>query len=158
MKYSQKINRHLAAALFVLCIALCCTACGGSDSKPTPRPQNTAPVHDNFTAPTATDVGTPEQPTESPTETGAPDSEKPTAAADDGIPDFQAGKVIKPEDVPEIRSAIEKEYPGYTIQSVTHEMLSDRQTYKITLQGSGEAAKVVYMLADGTIVVPKTQD
>ena len=32
------------------------------------------------------------------------------------------------------------------------------QAYKVTLQGSGDLAKVIYMLADGTIVVPKMQD
>lgn len=96
--------------------------------------------------------------TDSPAGTDAPDSEKPTEAGSGQIADFREGKVVKPEDVPEIRSAVEKEYPGYTIQSVTHALLSDRQAYKVTLQGSGDLAKVIYMLADGTIVVPKMQD
>ncbi len=92
------------------------------------------------------------------TPTDAPDSAPPTADGSGQIADFREGKVVKPEDVPEIRSAVEKEYPGYTIQSVTHALLSDRQAYKVTLQGSGDLAKVIYMLADGTIVVPKMQD
>ena len=82
----------------------------------------------------------------------------PTEDGSGQIADVREGKVVKPEDVPEIRSAVEKEYPGYTIQSVTHALLSDRQAYKVTLQGSGDLAKVIYMLADGTIVVPKMQD
>lgn len=87
-----------------------------------------------------------------------PTVKSPPRTAAGRIADFREGKVVKPEDVPEIRSAVEKEYPGYTIQSVTHALLSDRQAYKVTLQGSGDLAKVIYMLADGTIVVPKMQD
>ena len=138
MNHSRKFRKLIAAVLSVLCIVLCCTACGGNSNKPTPRPQNTA--------------------TDSPAGTDAPDSEKPTEDGSGQIADFREGKVVKPEDVPEIRSAVEKEYPGYTIQSVTHALLSDRQAYKVTLQGSGDLAKVIYMLADGTIVVPKMQD
>ena len=73
-------------------------------------------------------------------------------------PILDLDNLLSAELVPEIRSAVEKEYPGYTIQSVTHALLSDRQAYKVTLQGSGDLAKVIYMLADGTIVVPKMQD
>ena len=103
-------------------------------------------------------MNTAEPGTDSPAGTDAPDSEKPTEDGSGQIADFREGKVVKPEDVSEIRSAVEKEYPGYTIQSVTHALLSDRQAYKVTLQGSGDLAKVIYMLADGTIVVPKMQD
>ena len=123
--------------------------------------QQTNPQH---TTPAATDarttdgMNTAEPGTDSPAGTDAPDSEKPTEDGSGQIADFREGKVVKPEDVPEIRSAVEKEYPGYTIQSVTHALLSDRQAYKVTLQGSGDLAKVIYMLADGTIVVPKMQD
>lgn len=132
MNHSRKFRKLIAAVLSVLCIVLCCTACGG---------MNTA-----------------EPGTDSPAGTDAPDSEKPTEDGSGQIADFREGRVVKPEDVPEIRSAVEKEYPGYTIQSVTHALLSDRQAYKVTLQGSGDLAKVIYMLADGTIVVPKMQD
>ena len=146
MNHSRKFRKLIAAVLSVLCIVLCCTACGGNSNKPTPRPQNTA------TVPGTTELNT------TPAGTDAPDSEKPTEDGSGQIADFREGKVVKPEDVPEIRSAVEKEYPGYTIQSVTHALLSDRQAYKVTLQGSGDLAKVIYMLADGTIVVPKMQD
>ena len=147
MNHSRKFRKLIAAVLSVLCIVLCCTACGGNSNKPTPRPQNTAPA-----------PGTTELNTTPPAGTDAPDSEKPTEDGSGQIADFREGKVVKPEDVPEIRSAVEKEYPGYTIQSVTHALLSDRQAYKVTLQGGGDLAKVIYMLADGTIVVPKMQD
>ena len=156
MNHSRKFRKLIAAVLSVLCIVLCCTACGGNSDKPTPRPQNTA------TAPGTTELNTTPAATDARTtdgmNTAAPDSEKPTEDGSGQIADFREGKVVKPEDVPEIRSAVEKEYPGYTIQSVTHALLSDRQAYKVTLQGSGDLAKVIYMLADGTIVVPKMQD
>ena len=153
MNHSRKFRKLIAAVLSVLCIVLCCTACGGNSNKPTPRPQNTA-----TDARTTDGMNTAEPGTDSPAGTDAPDSEKPTEDGSGQIADFREGKVVKPEDVPEIRSAVEKEYPGYTIQSVTHALLSDRQAYKVTLQGSGDLAKVIYMLADGTIVVPKMQD
>lgn len=168
MNHSRKFRKLIAAVLSVLCIVLCCTACGGNSNKPTPRPQNTATAPGttelNTTPAAATDarttdgMNTAEPGTDSPAGTDAPDSEKPTEDGSGQIADFREGKVVKPEDVPEIRSAVEKEYPGYTIQSVTHALLSDRQAYKVTLQGSGDLAKVIYMLADGTIVVPKMQD
>ena len=163
MNHSRKFRKLIAAVLSVLCIVLCCTACGGNSNKPTPRPQNTATAPGTTelnTTPAATDARTTtaEPGTDSPAGTDAPDSEKPTEDGSGQIADFREGKVVKPEDVPEIRSAVEKEYPGYTIQSVTHALLSDRQAYKVTLQGSGDLAKVIYMLADGTIVVPKMQD
>lgn len=167
MNHSRKFRKLIAAVLSVLCIVLCCTACGGNSNKPTPRPQNTATVPGTTelnTTPAATDarttdgMNTAEPGTDSPAGTDAPDSEKPTEDGSGQIADFREGKVVKPEDVPEIRSAVEKEYPGYTIQSVTHALLSDRQAYKVTLQGGGDLAKVIYMLADGTIVVPKMQD
>ena len=134
MNHSRKFRKLIAAVLSVLCIVLCCTACGGNSNKPTPRPQNTA------TAPGTTELNTTPAATD--------------ARTTDGMNTAEPGT----EDVPEIRSAVEKEYPGYTIQSVTHALLSDRQAYKVTLQGSGDLAKVIYMLADGTIVVPKMQD
>ena len=145
MNHSRKFRKLIAAVLSVLCIVLCCTACGGNSNKPTPRPQNTATAPGTTelnTTPAATDarttdgMNTAEPGTDSPAGTDAPDSEKPTEDGSGQIADFREGKVVKPEDVPEIRSAVEKEYPGYTIQSVTHALLSDRQAYKVTLQGS----------------------
>ena len=136
MNHSRKFRKLIAAVLSVLCIVLCCTACGGNSNKPTPRPQNTATVPGTTelnTTPAATDarttdgMNTAEPGTDSPAGTDAPDSEKPTEDGSGQIADFREGKVVKPEDVPEIRSAVEKEYPGYTIQSVTHALLSGQR-------------------------------
>ena len=52
MNHSRKFRKLIAAVLSVLCIVLCCTACGGNSNKPTPRPQNTA------TAPGTTELNT----------------------------------------------------------------------------------------------------
>ena len=87
MNHSRKFRKLIAAVLSVLCIVLCCTACGGNSNKPTPRPQNTAPAPGTTelnTTPAATDarttdgMNTAEPGTDSPAGTDAPDSEKPT--------------------------------------------------------------------------------
>ena len=61
MNHSRKFRKLIAAVLSVLCIVLCCTACGGNSNKPTPRPQNTAPAPGTTelnTTPAATDART----------------------------------------------------------------------------------------------------
>ena len=87
MNHSRKFRKLIAAVLSVLCIVLCCTACGGNSNKPTPRPQNTATAPGTTelnTTPAATDarttdgMNTAEPGTDSPAGTDAPDSEKPT--------------------------------------------------------------------------------
>lgn len=87
-----------------------------------------------------------------------PAVKSPPRTAAGRLPIFGKAKLSNPRTFRKFVPAVEKEYPGYTIQSVTHALLSDRQAYKVTLQGSGDLAKVIYMLADGTIVVPKMQD
>ena len=84
MNHSRKFRKLIAAVLSVLCIVLCCTACGGNSDKPTPRPQNTATAPGTTelnTTPAATDarttdgMNTAEPGTDSPAGTDAPDSD-----------------------------------------------------------------------------------
>ena len=103
MNHSRKFRKLIAAVLSVLCIVLCCTACGGNSNKPTPRPQNTATVPGTTelnTTPAATDarttdgMNTAEPGTDSPAGTDAPDSEKPTE--DGSGPIFGKAKLSNP--------------------------------------------------------------
>lgn len=67
---------------------------------------------------------------------------------------FMEGKVLKPEDVPELIELLQKDsrFKDMSIQSVTHKYYEERQAYYVVLQGEGEASHPIYVFADGTII------
>ena len=74
------------------------------------------------------------------------------------IEGFMSGNVVDPADVPDVVDRLNSEFPDHTVQSMSYETYMGMQTYRVTLQGDGELARVVYVLADGTIVIPKAMD
>lgn len=82
-----------------------------------------------------------------------------SAMPDAGMIDgFMEGAVIDPADIPDIADAVSREFPEHTIQSVTEEYFMGMQAYRMTLQGDGEAARLIYVLAGGAIVIPSADD
>ena len=70
------------------------------------------------------------------------------------IDDFTEGRVLDPSEIPEVAEALGRQFPEHTIQSVTEELYHGLNAYRITLQGDGELARLVYVLGDGTILIP----
>lgn len=68
------------------------------------------------------------------------------------IPGFNEGNIVDQEQVPEIVAAVKKQYPDATITSVTHSTYLDRQTYLVTLSGTGDGVVELHVTADGTIL------
>ena len=96
MNHSRKFRKLIAAVLSVLCIVLCCTACGGNSDKPTPRPQNTA------TAPGTTELNTTPAATDArpapihPQEPMHPTVKSPPRTAAGRLPIFGKAKLSNP--------------------------------------------------------------
>ena len=74
------------------------------------------------------------------------------------IDGFMEGAVVDPADIREVVDAVSREFPEHTIQSVTEEYFMGMQAYRMTLQGDGDAARLIYVLAGGAIVIPGTGD
>lgn len=74
------------------------------------------------------------------------------------IEGFVEGMVLDEEEAPEVVSAVERHFSGHQIQSITFENYEGRHAYKVTLQGEGELARNIYVLGDGTIVMPSEGD
>ena len=94
MNHSRKFRKLIAAVLSVLCIVLCCTACGGNSNKPTPRPQNTAPAPGTTelnTTPAATDARTTDG-----MNTAEPGTDSPAGTDAGRLPIFGKAKLSNP--------------------------------------------------------------
>lgn len=109
-----------------------------------------APVNPSPSASAGPDLGSAE-PSHSP-EANA------TAGFGGHIEGFVEGTVVDPEEIPEIVAALGREFPDYTVQSATYELLEGSEAYRITLQGNGELARMVYVFGDGTILIPGGMD
>ena len=68
------------------------------------------------------------------------------------IEGFSQGKVVDPEDVPEIVRAVQNKYEGASVQSITHTLHLDEQVYEVTFTSSDGQQMTVYVSADGTQV------
>lgn len=75
------------------------------------------------------------------------------------IEGFMEGKVIDQADAPDVvKNVVTNFFNGMNIQSITHDTYEERQAYKVTLQGEGELAKNLFVLPDGTVVIPAMAD
>lgn len=94
------------------------------------------------------------------TETGVPSASPDVSASPkpEDIDGFMEGSVVSPESIPEITRVIDRQFPNHSITSVTHEYFDGRQTYHIVLMGSGELARSLYVLSNGTIILPTSDD
>ena len=142
------IKRMTAAAAALMMLAAF-AGCAGRLSAPNEKNKATespAPSSRPTSAPTESTI---------PTESSLPAETLPSASPEGTggvIEGFMEGKVLDPEDVPEIVSLLanKSEYRDMTVQSITYKLFDGRQAYYVVLMGEGEAAHPVYVFADKT--------
>lgn len=98
----------------------------------TPTPDNTEIT---ITNPASTDMST-----------GGP------LTTGDIIEGFSQGKVVTPEDVPDIVKAVEAKYEGASVQSITHALYMDKQMYEVIFTSQDGEQITVYVSPDGSEV------
>ncbi|MBQ1684978.1 MAG: hypothetical protein II072_05670 [Clostridia bacterium] len=173
MKATKKFLRLLPA---VLALAMVLTACTrgtgrtGSTASPTAGPTDVLGLNtrepaasggpngsgEPLTSPDMNGTGSPAT-TGEPMTTGEPLTSPGVGEAGDlfgSIDGFTEGKVLDPSEIPEVTEMLGREFPEHTIQSVTEETYRGMGAYRVTLQGDGELARLVYVLGDGTILIP----
>ncbi len=75
----------------------------------------------------------------------------PDAGAGTSIPGFREGTEVKPEDVPEIKTALTQKYPEAKIKTVKHALKDGKQVYEVQLDNNGKT-ETVYVLPDGKLL------
>ncbi|MBO4878677.1 MAG: hypothetical protein J5544_00290 [Clostridia bacterium] len=166
-------RRIFIFAAVMLAAAMTFAACSGDNMGTTAAP-NTAGMGKESPSPAVTDSMEPDLsagPTAVAGETGTPDlsSERPDATSgpvtsaepdnvEGSIEGFMEGKVVDPEDVPEITDILGHEFPEHTVQSLTFETYKGSQAYRAVLQGEGELSRIVYVFADGSLLIPAGGD
>lgn len=164
-------SKIMLAVSLLIAILLIVSACAKDDkntAKPTQQVGNRTPgisstpgnSGDIIASPYTTDnmdTSSPET-TDSPDSSSTPgDSSEPdrsTPPEDGSISGFTQGGIVKQEDVPEIVSAIRTVFADREIQSIVYDRYDGKQAYKVTLQGEGELARNIFVLGDGTIILP----
>ncbi|MCH5278920.1 MAG: hypothetical protein J1E60_03930 [Christensenellaceae bacterium] len=92
---------------------------------------------------------------------GSPNGSAEPGNTDDGngdITGFVEGKVIDQDDAQDVVDIVKREFANRSIQSIVFEEIQGRQAYKVTLQGEGELAKNIYILGDGSVIIPSAGD
>lgn len=69
----------------------------------------------------------------------------------EGIENFVEGTEVKEDEVPEVVSAIEKDYSGAKIVSIKHAMQQNQQVYAVEIEQDGKT-KAIYVKPDGTVL------
>lgn len=169
-------RKFLLPAIALVLLALAVTACArgtgrtGSTASPTAGPTDVLGLNtrepavsgepngsgEPLTSPDMNGTGSPAT-TGEPMTTGEPLTSPGVGEAGDlfgSIDGFTEGKVLDPSEIPEITEMLGREFPEHTIQSVTEETYRGMGAYRVTLQGDGELARLVYVLGDGTILIP----
>lgn len=177
----RKKLRTAAAILLTLCMltAVSACSCNGNvgttntpdpNNKTTPSPTNSAKpsaspnnsvIPENSVNPGTSPNGTESlEPTGSPNAAGSPNPAESAGPNDqkNEIEGFVEGEVVKENDAPIVKEAIGKLFEGMSIQSITYERYEGRQAYHVTLQGEGELARTLYVLSDGTVIIPAMED
>lgn len=171
-------RKFLLPAIALVLLALAVTACArgtgrtGSTASPTAGPTDVLGLNTREPAVSGGANGTGEpltspgvNGTDGPALTGGPGTTgepltSPGAGGQDelfgSIDGFTEGKVLDPSEIPEVAETLGREFPEHTIQSVTCETYHGIGAYRVTLQGDGELARLVYVLGDGTILIPKS--
>ncbi len=122
----------------------------GGTAESTSGPGSTDPAGEGGTELATAGPGTGTDPANTAAGTGAP--------ADAHIDGFTEGMVIDPADVPLIGEVLGKEFPEHSVQSAVHELYHGFETYRLVLQGKGDLSRTVYMLADGSLLIPHAAD
>ena len=138
----------LVFAAVLLAAAIVGCQCNGNMTNPSPSPLQTA-------RPTATmspDVSTSPDLSASPGVSGSPNPDTSPNGTDAAvIPDFEEGKEVEADTVPEIVDAIKAEFANGEIQSIKHATQDGRQVYAVEIR-TGATAETVYVLPDGTLL------
>ncbi len=129
----------------IFCIGLVLLLIVAAGCTPTPAPSNTASPLPDLT-PDMT-------PAASPDDTGG------TGTGGNGggtagvtIPDFAEGTVVEESDLPDIKSALQTQYPGATISRITHGLQGTQQAYAVEYTMADGTTGTAYILPDGTIL------
>ncbi len=136
----KKLLFVFAAALLLTGVVGC--ACNGTTNTATPSPTMTQAVSTPMLS---------TEPDMSPDAMTSPDANN---SEDMTIPNFAAGTEVKPEDIPEIKKAIEEKYKDATISKIVHAEQDGKKVYEVTLTSAGKT-ETVYVLPDGTML-PET--
>ncbi len=167
----MKKSKIMLAAALLVALMLIVSACAKDDkntAKPTQQISNRTPgisstpgnSGDIVPSPyTTDDMGTSSpDPSGSPDNSSTPDGssepDRSTPPEDGSISGFTQGGIVRQEDVPEIVSAIRTVFADREIQSIVYDRYDGKQAYKVTLQGDGELARNIFVLGDGTIIMP----
>lgn len=151
----KKISNSILLVVLCAALAICFIACSGKNNVPETTER---PTHGVEATPSI--VSTPEAqntPGNMITDTSPSPQGTNDVNASPGIGEiiegFMEGKVIDPDDVPDIVSALKdsEKYGSMTVQSITHELYEGRHTYKVTLQGEGSASETVFVYPNGEI-------
>ncbi|MBR4635093.1 MAG: hypothetical protein IKO51_01885 [Clostridia bacterium] len=184
MKATKKFLRLLPAVLALAMVLTACahgTGRTGSTASPTAGPTDVLGLNtrepaasggpngsgEPLTSPDMNGTGSPEttgglatggpEISDGPLTSGEPLTSPGVGGLDDlfgSIDGFTEGKVLDPSEIPEVTEMLGREFPEHTIQSVTEETYRGMGAYRVTLQGDGELARLVYVLGDGTILIP----
>ena len=122
----------LVFAAVLLAAAIVGCQCNGNMTNPSPSPLQTA-------RPTATmspDVSTSPDLSASPGVSGSPNPDTSPNGTDAAvIPDFEEGKEVEADTVPEIVEAVKAEFANGEIQSIKHATQDDRQRDRVRPAG-----------------------
>ncbi|MBQ3551868.1 MAG: PepSY domain-containing protein [Clostridia bacterium] len=121
----------------------------GQSPSPSHSPQttqNTTP--DTATTPDTSPSASPMGTMDGGTSSASPDP----SGSPGGISGFIEGSIVDPEDVPELLAAIEEEYPGATIESITHVTYEGEQAYKVSIKLSDGENSEVYVRSNYEII------
>lgn len=148
-----KVFAAVAALMLGITGAGCATIEEELMPSPTPQVMLTPAPTNNMggTTPTVTQQTGTNEPVL--TETGALSTGEITGGK---IEDFSEGRVVDPEDVPEIVEALEREYPNCEIQSITHALHLDQQVYEVIFRNEDGQTMTVYVSPDGNITEANT--
>lgn len=152
----KKISNGILLVVLCAALAICFIACSGRNNGPETTER---PTHGVGTTPsimqTPVAQNTPDNiiANPSPSPQGTNDVNA-SPGVGETIEGFMEGKVVDPDDVPDIVKALKdsEKYGKMTVQSITQELYEGRHAYKVTLQGEGSASETVFVYPNGEIV------
>lgn len=122
--------------IFCIGLVLVLIAAAGCTPTPTPTPSTKPSLLPDLT------------PGVSPS--ALPDNTGGTAGAT--IPNFAEGTVVNESDVPDIKAALQAQYPGATITGIKHGLQGTQQAYAVEYTAADGTTGMAYILPDGTIL------
>lgn len=151
----KKISNSILLVVLCAALAICFVACNRRGEDPE---ETTRPTHGVEFTPHAVQTPAAQNTPGNTLMNTSPDPQatndvKASPGMGETIEGFAEGKVVDPEDVPDIVEALKdsEKYGEMTVQSITHDLYEGRHAYKVTLQGEGSASETVFVYPDGEI-------